>query len=410
MQVNNIEITTSPLSADRTCVRANVICRNNNIPPEVYWIDVPRDYSDYLSDSGDAWLLLLLPFAIRLGEPLEISRPVDRDLFLNTQELMRIWTCWYPHLKSVAIEADVQEQPGRQRDRATATLFSGGIDSWFTLLRHNGNCNQSDRIGIDDLLRILGLDIPLEGADARRALRDTVLRATSEFKTQYVEVATNLAKTRWWMEVDWPRVAHGCAFASVGHALSGRYSKVLIPSTLRYDEAVPWGTHPLTDPLLSSSRTKFIHDGAGFSRVEKTKAVAKSDSALNSLQVCWATHGYRNCGGCSKCYITMTTLFLLGALDRCCRFGARQIDKQRLTRIFTAEASNNRAFLREVRGLALHTDNLAVARAIDCSFKRSDRLEACLQLAKLPLRLMNTKWRRRLDWRIDSIFLRNSVL
>ena len=409
LKVSNIEITKSPVAADRTCIRADVTCHNQTIPPEVYWIDVPRDYSDYLSDSGDAWLVLLLPFAVRLAEPLEISRPVDRDLFRNVHELMRIWNCWHPHLKPVSIEADIQEQPRQQPGPATATLFSGGVDSWFTLLKHNGDFSQSEGVRIDDLLRVLGLDIPLEGAE-RRAVRDSVVGATSGLKTRYVEVATNLVKTRWWAQVDWAGVAHGCVFASVGHALSGRYGKVLIPSTLRHDEAVPWGTHPLTDPLLSSATTKFIHDGAGFNRVEKTELVAKSEAALNSLQVCWSTHGYRNCGGCSKCYITMATLFLLGALDRCSRFGARQIDKTKLTRIFTGSATNNRAFLREVRGLAVRTDNPDVARAIDYSFKRSQRLELCQKLAKLPLRLVSAKWRRRLDWRIDGILLRNSVL
>ena len=202
--------------------------------------------------------MLLLPFAVSLAEPLEISRPVDRELFTNVHELMRIWNCWHPHLKPVPIEADIQEQPRQQPSRATAALFSGGVDSWFTLLKHNGDFSQPDGVRIDDLLRVLGLDIPLEGVDERRAVRDSVERATSGLKTHYVEVATNLMKTRWWAKADWGRVAHGCAFASVGHALSGRYGKVLIPSTLRYDEAVPWGTHPLTDPLLFSA-TKCIH-------------------------------------------------------------------------------------------------------------------------------------------------------
>lgn len=375
----------------------------------MYWIDVPQEYSQYLSDSGNTWLVLLLPLAVRLSEPLEISRPIDRDLFTNVHKLMQIWNGWYPQLKPVPIEAEVQERPLQQPGIATAALFSGGVDSWFTLLNHNGNCSQPDTVRIDDLLRVWGLDIPLEGADERRALREAMLHATSEFKTSYIEVATNLAKTRWWTEVDWARVAHGCAFASVGHALGRRYAHVLIPSTLSDGAAEPWGTHPLTDPLLSSATTKFIHDGAGFNRVEKTELVAKSEAALSSLQVCWETRGYRNCGGCSKCYITMTTLFLLGVLDRCSRFGARQIDKRKLMRIFTGNQSGNRTFLSEVRGLALRTHNPDVAQAIDYSFDRSRRLEFYLHLAKLPLRLVSAKWRRRLDWRIDGILLRNSI-
>lgn len=409
MNVKNVEITDSPWMRDRTCIRADVICNDKEIPPEIYWIDVPRAYSDSLSTSGNTWLALLLPFAVRLGESLTISEPVDRDLVHNAYELMRVWNCWHPHLKPVPIEADIQENPAEPSAGATAALFSGGVDSWFTLLRYNGEHNQPGRVHIDDLLRVLGLDIPLEDAGESRALHDALVHATSGLETRYVEVATNLRQTRWWAVTDWARISHGSAFAGIGHALSGRYSEVLIPATHRYDRLVPWGTHPLTDPLLSSARTKFTHDGAGFNRVEKTEALAKSKAALNSLQVCWNTGGYRNCGRCSKCYLTMTTLFLLGALDQCSRFNGDRIENGMLSKMFTGDASS-RAFLRDVHGLAVRTGNHEIARAINRSFRRSRRLKLGMRASKLPLRMAGTKWRRRLDRQIERLFLRNSIV
>jgi len=409
MNVKNIEITTSPVSPDRTCIRADVICDEKTVPPEVYWIDVPRAYSDHLSGSGDPWLALLLPLAVHLAEPLIISKPVDRELFINVHELMRIWNCWYPNLKPVPIEADIREQQVERSSGTTAALFSGGVDAWFTLLTHNGDSNRPATCRIDDLLWVWGLDISLEHAGEFCALRDALGRATSGFGIEFVEVATNLHQTRWWKGADWGRVAHGCGLASIGQALSGRYSKLLIPSTHRYDDAIPWGSHPLTDPLVSSSLTKIIHDGAGFSRVEKTEALLKSEAALQSLQVCWETRSYRNCETCSKCYRTMTTLFLLGALDRCPRFRTRSIEKRKLAKIFAREESD-RAFLREVHGLALRTGHPDIARAIDRSFRHSRRLELCERLTKVLLPLTGPKWQRRLDWRIERILLRNSLL
>jgi hypothetical protein len=409
VKVKNIEITTSPLSPDRTCVRADVTCDDKTMPPEAYWIDVPCAYSGYLSDSGNAWLTLLLPVAIHLGEPLIISKPVDRELFVNAHELMRIWNCWYPHLKSVPIEVDIQEQPTELTAGATAAFFSGGVDAWFTLLTHNGDSNQPDRFRIDDLLCVWGLDIPLENPGEFRALREALVGAIPGLGAEFVEVATNLCQTKWFTKAEWGPVAHGSVLASIGHALSGRYSRLLIPSTHRYDDPIPWGSHPLTDPLLSSSLTKTIHDGAGFSRVEKTEALLKSEAALNSLQVCWDTHSYRNCEACSKCYRTMTTLFLLGALDRCPRFSARTIDKRKLGKILTRDDSD-RAFLLEVRGLALRTGHPDIWRAIDRSFKRSRRIERELKATKRLLKLTTPKWRRRLDWRIERLLLSKSLL
>jgi len=379
------------------------------MPPEVYWIDVPRSYSDYLSDSGNAWLTLLLPVAVHLGEPLVISKPVDRELFINIHELMRIWNCWYPELKLVPIEAEIREEPvGRSTD-ATGALFSGGVDAWFTLLTHNGDSNPRDRFRIDDLLCVWGLDIPLENPGEFRALRDALVPATSGLGAEFVEVATNLRQTKWFTKAEWGPVAHGSVLASIGHALSGRYARVLVPSTHRYDDPIPWGSHPLTDPLLSSSLTTIIHDGGGFSRVEKTEALLKSEAALNSLQVCWDTHSYRNCEACSKCYRTMTTLFLLGALDRCPRFSARTIDERKLAKTFARDDSE-RAFLREVRGLAVRAGNPGIARAVDRSFRHTRRLELGLRLTQRLIRLATPKWQRRLDWRIERLLLRNSLL
>jgi hypothetical protein len=409
MIVKNIELTTSPLSPDRTCIRADVICDDTAMPPEAYWIDVPRAYADYLSDSGNAWLTLLLPVAVHLAESLVISKPVDRELFVNVHELMRVWNCWYPYLKPVSIEADVQELPTERTEGATAALFSGGVDAWFTLLTHNGQPNRVDNIKIDDLLCIWGLDIPLENPGEFRALRDALVRATTGLGADFVEIVTNLRQTKWFTKADWGRVAHGSVLASIGHVLSRRYSRVLIPSTHRYDDPIPWGSHPLTDPLLSSSRTRIIHDGGGFSRVEKTEALLKSEAALKSLQVCWDTHSYRNCETCSKCYRTMTTLFLLGALDRCPRFSARTIDKRKLGKIFARDDSD-RAFLREVRGLAVRAGHPDIAQAVDRSFRHSRRLELSLRLTTRLLRLATPKWRRRLDWRIERLLLRHSLL
>ncbi len=409
MNVKDIEITTSPLSPDRTCVRAGVICDDKTIPPEVYWIDVPRSYATYLSDSGDAWLSLLLSVAIHLGEPLVISKPVDRELLVNAHELMRVWHCWYPHLKPVPIEAEIQERPLRQSGSATAALFSGGVDAWFTLLTHNGDSNPPDRFHIDDLLCVWGLDIRLESPGEFGAMRDALVGAVSGLGAEFVEVATNLQQTKWFTKAEWGPVAHGSVLASIGHALSGRYARVLIPSTHRYDDPIPWGSHPLTDPLLSSSSTRIIHDGGGFSRVEKTEALIRSEAAMNSLQVCWDTRSYRNCEVCSKCYRTMTTLFLLGALDRCPRFSARMIDKRKLAKTVPEDGSD-RAFLREVRDLAVRTGHPDISRAINRSFQRARRIELGLRLTNRLLKLTTPKWRRRLDWRIERLLLSNPLL
>ena len=116
MDVGNIEIRTSALLSDRTCVRTDVICIDKTM---LDWMDVPRAYSGYLSNSGNTWLTFMLSLAFHLSEPLLVSKAIDRELFINVHESMRIWSCWYPELKPILIAFLIWEQQ---------TGLRGGLD------------------------------------------------------------------------------------------------------------------------------------------------------------------------------------------------------------------------------------------------------------------------------------------
>lgn len=134
------------------------------------------------------------------------------------------------------------------------------------MLSHTNSSKTSSAVKIDDLVSVWGLDIPLENADGCRRMRNVLEEAAAEFGMEPVAVATNLHATNWWHWADWGAVGHGAALASLGLALERRYQKLLIPSTHRYDLLAPWGSHPLTDPLLSTRWMEIIHDGTEFSR------------------------------------------------------------------------------------------------------------------------------------------------
>jgi len=387
MLVRDIDVVESPLASGRARLRGEVVCDDPSIPPEVYWFDIPTTHAGALGATGNPWLVLLAPLAVHLGEPLRVPKPVDRDLLANINEVMRIWHCWFPDLRPVFVVADELVAEPESDIGLTASMFSGGVDAWFTLLANNGSARLPGWRKIDELICVWGLDVSLEQPGEFQRMRDTLTRATSGLAA-LVDVATNLHETQWWKRADWGHVAHGCGLASIALAFGNRYSRVLIPSSHRYDDPSPWGSHPLTDPLLSTRRTRIIHDGSGYSRVDKTAAIAESDAALQSLQVCWETKSFNNCGACVKCYRTMATLHLLGALGRCPRFPPDAFDPARLSRVFSQRESE-RVLMREVRELALQRHQPEVARAIERSFPVSRRAAAALRytrvLASVPL-------------------------
>lgn len=396
MELKGISITKSPNLEDRVRLSGEVLYDDKGYQPEVYWFDFPEKYGEYLSNSGNPWLACLLPLAATFGEALKISKPVDRALFENAQDLMHIWKRWYPHLKVIPIEAELAEPQHSEVHLKTASLFSGGVDSYFTVLRHNNNSGLVTGINIDDLLCIWGFDIPLKNADAFFRMRDVLKSAAQHLGKELIDVATNMRETRWLMSGYGP-LSHGAALASVGLALEERYSKILIPGTHAYDNLMPNGSHPLTDPLFSTSRTRIIHDGAGFDRVEKTEFVAKSEIARRSLRVCWESHTDKNCQSCNKCYRTMMTLMLLGALEQCSTFDESNLEMAKIRRIYSKD-DNDRSLLREVQALALQKGRADIARAIERSFKYSKRLGLYLRITRsLSTKRFVWRWSTRLE-------------
>ncbi|MDP2896308.1 MAG: hypothetical protein Q8Q12_07085 [bacterium] len=396
MQLESVTTVPSPNNDHRVRLVAQVSYDDKAFAPEPYWYDVPEGMAEFLSTSGNPWLVCLVPLAVTLGEPLRISKPVDRVLYDNVEELMLIWKCWYPNLHVVPVEAPVVGVPEHPAGSKTVAFFSGGVDSFFTVLRHTDPRFSNTDTRIDDLLCIWGFDIRLQKAEEFRRLRARLQRAATELGKQLVDVATNLKTTRL-QQAEWGRLYHGCALASVALSLEKRYRTVLIASSHGYKDLQPWGSHPLADPLLSTSRTKVVHDGSAFDRVEKTELVANSDIAMRSLHVCYRGSSDKNCGNCNKCYRTMTTLALLGALNRCTTFPPGAFDVRRVAKVYSPDESD-RSFFREIRAFALRQRRFDVVRAVDRSFRYSTWMNRLLPV----LRSLKTD---RFVWRVERALL-----
>jgi hypothetical protein len=68
--------------------------------------------------------------------------------------------------------------------------------------------------------------------------------------------------------VGW-KLYHGAALAAVALLFQDRLGKILIPPTYSYADLLPWGSHPLLDPLWSTEQTTIEHEGCEATRVEK---------------------------------------------------------------------------------------------------------------------------------------------
>jgi hypothetical protein len=373
MQISHILIKPSPIASDRMRISAEVSYDHGKFPQEISWYDFPEEFFDGHTISGDPWLAAYLPLAMTLGEPLHISAPVDRSLFDGLQQAQEIWHSWYPDLRIVPIDAEVADTPLLEDVGRTAGFFSGGVDSFFTLLRNTDPANAGRITPIDDLLLVWGFDISLENEEAFQRMRVALRKAAAEFGKKLSDVATNLRQTRF-KQANWGQLAHGAALASVGLHLEHRYRRLLIPSSGGYKELLPWGSHVLTDPLFSTRRMRVMQDGAAFSRGQKLEQIAASPVVQQYLRVCWRSGTDQNCGKCGKCLRAMVALEVLGFLERCSTFPKEGLTLRSIAKIYYEDPHMiDRGW--DLHRLVMRKGRHDIAQAIERSLKRSLRLQ-----------------------------------
>jgi hypothetical protein len=253
------------------------------------------------------------------------------------------------------------------------SFFSGGIDSFFTALRPRAVPTP------DDLLLVHGLpDLPLDRSERFSRIEARLTEAATALGRELIVAKTNLLSTRM-AGADWGNLAMSPATLSVAFALERRFGRVLIPSSVDCTEHQAWGSHPLTDPLLSTSRTAVASDGFAFSRVEKTALVARSSVAMRALRVCLAKNAEWNCSRCEKCYRTLLALDVLGALDQASTFDLRRYDVKRAPEVYLPDGLH-RTFFHEIQRLARERGRRDIDRAVGATLRRSRQIERIRRL------------------------------
>jgi hypothetical protein len=297
----------------------------------------------------------LLP-AMRIGHPLSVEGAVSRRLLASIPTIEGVMTGWFPRVESI----DVIAKPAPEQIGAgVACFFSGGVDSFYSVLSHLDE--------ITALVFVHGFDVQPRNVELRTRISENLRKAASRLGKPLIEVETNLRafSDRYAL---WSEEYHGSALASVALLLSPQFERFYIPASFSPNYQAPWGSHKDLDPLWSTDATEIIHDGVA-SRVDKARLIAGSDVALQSLRVCWENRAGRyNCGRCEKCIRTMVNLQVVGALDRCTTFDNR-LDLTAVAHVPIPDECA-RVFIEENLEAAREDGQQELARAIASSLVR----------------------------------------
>ena len=259
--------------------------------------------------------------------------------------------------------------PIRRAPQRSASFFSGGVDSFYTYLKHTTDPIEKDRI--DSFLLVNGFDINQHNTQLWDRTLENIKSIAEADKVELIVVRSNIQGL---VEpvLLWD-YTHGGCLAAVGLFLRGAFHQIYIPSTHSVAEQIPWGSNLALDGHWSTERTTFIHDGTEATRIEKVIwQIARSPLALEHLRVCFANErGAYNCGKCDKCLRTMINLYVAGVLEKSSTF-PHHIDPDLVAAIPTIPGEHGGIFHTE-NLRALQDKNLApeLQRAISTSMSNA---------------------------------------
>jgi glycosyl transferase family 2 len=268
-----------------------------------------------LTPTADAALPACLIPAMSCGGTLRLEEPVSPRMLRTQREFQAIQSAWShdwefgdPPLHEVEIAAPTRVPDPPARPGRVAAFFSGGVDSFSTVLSNPD---------LTDLIFVRGTDIlprnPHQAGLADRVeaqLRD----AAAELGLRLHTVETNVRDfsdhlARW-------ETYFSSAMVAVSHFMAPLFERVLIASGTDHETQVPIGSSRMVEQLWSTERLEVVSDGGQFSREERLRRICRHPVVQRSLRVCWHnTDGAYNCGRCRKCLLTMISLEALGVRD-----------------------------------------------------------------------------------------------
>ncbi len=279
-------------------------------------VHYPKAIGDHLDPSnGDFLFAAMLPIAMRLGEALEIDATVSGKLLDNCWDLQSILLACDRQLQriEVATRSERVDLPSARAGRGL--FFSGGLDSSYSLAKNlSGLPPRAGRF--THLLTVIGFDV-LAWEEARaQPMIDATEQVAKRHGLDHVVVRTNLRELSDRV-VDWLNVYHGAALAAMGLPLASLLRTLNIASSAAYDQQMLLGSSTFLDPLWSTGRLRFIHDGSETERLGKARFLTSFPDLVRQLRVCTieTDSPVYNCGLCAKCLRTMIDLQIVGLLE-----------------------------------------------------------------------------------------------
>lgn len=271
------------------------------------------------------FLANVLPIAW-LADAEIVVESVDKSFFESTLKFKQGFQNMYPSVPFAGkLTAENIVDCGYAPSGKTAAFFSGGVDSYCTLIR---NIAQTP-----DLITLWGADISLDDPAGWELVKKSTVETAADFGLTPVFIKSDFNRFVSHSALDgdffarlnngwWGGIQHGIGIIShaAPYAWKHGIDAVHFAATLsRADKNVQWASYPTVDGEIKFGVCRVFHDSFDYTRQDKIDAIARFRESTGQpvkLRVCWEAPGGGNCCRCEKCYRTIMGILVSGGNPR----------------------------------------------------------------------------------------------
>jgi len=257
-----------------------------------------------LDRKADAWLYLLLPVAMQLGEDLEIQGKLSKSavdsFYTAKKELLR------GHPKMTDIELIYSEPllEDISSKRQVGLFYSGGVDSTYAA---------ETLADVSALVSVWGFDIPIKNERHWQLSLELIEPYAKSLNRELIQVRTNIRELTNGL-LEWGGDYHGTALSGIATALANQLEKVYVAAGF-VRQSPNWGHSPILYNAYSTASLS-IEETDPVKRIAKAQYLANNPRTL-TIRACYRNmHGKANCGVCKKCIRTRLEFDLVKARYR----------------------------------------------------------------------------------------------
>ncbi len=339
----------------------------------VLYFEFEKEYKQYLCEErSDAFVAGLLTTAMETGQNIVFEAPMSERLYyqLTSSYIPVIAKNNQSKMKMIELLGECSNH-AIESAGAVATGCAGGVDSFYTITRHNRNFELSNYQLTHLVFASCGT---LDGKSER--IKEYYMRQMPIMKELAAEAGcaaigcyTNLHEFYKFPYYGFCNF-YACTYASVVYAIQKLVAVYYINSgdpitefnvdlskVKGYDASI---IDAFTVPCLNTENLSFFPAGIEMTRLEKEHFIADNPVAQKYLTVCGIetagnriTNGFCNCGVCKKCLRTIVQFYVLNDLEKFSKvFDLNSFYKNKNKRIGYMLAYNKKCYVKDTLEIA----------------------------------------------------------